>query len=66
MCKLRIIKTKKESLMPLIGWVIAVIALGLIVGGILLLKQSATKFHLNKKQWEDVHKRSEILKKEED
>lgn len=52
--------------MTFIGWVITIIALGLIVSGVLLLKQSATKFHLNKQQWEDVNKRSEKIKQEEE
>lgn len=52
--------------MSLTAWIITAIALGLIVSGILLLKQSAKKFHLNKKQWQDVNKRSEAMKKEED
>lgn len=52
--------------MSLTGWIITAIALGLIFSGILLLKQSAKKFHLNKKQWEEVNKRSEEIKKEDD
>lgn len=52
--------------MSLISWFIIAIALGLIVGGVLLLKQSATKFHLTNEQWKKVKKRSEALKKEED
>lgn len=52
--------------MSLIGWVITVVALGSIVSAILLLKQSANKFNLNKEQWKEVKKRSEEIKKEDD
>ena len=37
---------------------IIIIALGIIVGGITVLKKSAQKFHLNKEQLERIKKRS--------
>ncbi|WP_286262623.1 DUF2897 family protein [Thalassotalea atypica] len=44
-------------------WVIAIcaIALGLIVGGILLLKQSAKKFKLTEQQLEEINQRNKEL-----
>ncbi|WP_426360197.1 DUF2897 family protein [Pseudocolwellia sp. HL-MZ19] len=51
--------------MSTIGIIIALIALGLIVGGILLLKQSAKKFNLSEQQLEDINKRNVELEQEE-
>jgi len=51
--------------MSSIGIVFALIALGLIIGGVLLLKQSAKKFNLSEEQLEDINKRNAELEKEE-
>ncbi|WP_440875491.1 DUF2897 family protein [Thalassotalea sp. PLHSN55] len=48
------------------GIVIIIIALGVIVSAILLLKQSATKFHLSQKQLDDIKARNKELDKEEE
>ena len=44
---------------------IIAIAVGSVVGGILLLKQSAKKFELTDQQQADIKKRNEALEKEE-
>lgn len=48
-----------------VGIIAALIALGLIVGGILLLKQSAKKFHLTEEQLDDINKRNAELDAED-
>lgn len=44
---------------------IFVFALGIIISGIVLLKQSATKFNLSKKQLDDIKARNKSIDKEE-
>ncbi|XPF94172.1 DUF2897 family protein [Colwellia sp. RE-S-Sl-9] len=51
--------------MSLIGIIIAVIALGLIVSAVLLLKQSAKKFDLTEEQLQKIEARNTELEKEE-
>lgn len=46
--------------------VITILALGIIVGGILLLKKSAKKFNLTPEQMEKIKQRNKALDKEED
>lgn len=45
--------------------IILLIALGIIVSGILLLKQSAKKFKLSDEQLEKIKQRNKQLEKEE-
>ena len=45
--------------------IIIVLSLGIIVSGILLLKQSAKKFKLSDKQLEEIKKRNDALAQEE-
>lgn len=51
--------------MSLIGIFIGVIALGLIAGAVLLLKQSARKFDLTEQQLKDIKQRNKELDEEE-
>ena len=44
---------------------ISIIALGIIVSGILLLKQSAKKFKLTDEQLARINERNKVLEKEE-
>lgn len=46
-------------------WLIIIIALGTVVSGILLLKQSARKFDLSDEQLAEIKKRNEALDKQE-
>jgi sensor histidine kinase YesM len=50
------------SVTPLI---IIVLALGIIIGGILVLKRSSKKFKLTAEQLEKINQRNEQLEKEE-
>lgn len=45
--------------------ILTVLALGMIIGGILLLKKSAKKFDLTPEQLEEIKKRNEDLDKAE-
>ena len=45
--------------------ILITLALGIIVGGVLVLKKSARKFDLTKEQLEDINKRNKELDKEE-
>jgi len=51
--------------MSLIGVIFIVIALGIIAGAVLLIKQSAKKFNLTEEQLKDINQRNEAFKKEE-
>ena len=51
--------------MSLSAIIITVLAIGTIVGGILLLKKSAHKFNLTAEQLENIKKRNEALDKQE-
>lgn len=44
---------------------IAVLAVSLIVGGIMIVKQSAKKFNLTDEQLKRIKARNEVLEKEE-
>lgn len=46
--------------------VILVLALGIILGGVLVLKKSAHKFNLTPEQLEKIKKRNEALDKAEE
>ena len=46
--------------------VITVLALGIIIGGILVLKKSAKSFTLTPEQLTKIKKRNELLAKEEE
>lgn len=45
--------------------IFTILALGMIVGGVLLLKKSAKKFDLTPKQLEEIKKRNDALDKAE-
>ena len=47
------------------GIIIAIIALGIIVSAVLLLKQSAKKFNLTDEQLKNIKKRNSDIEKEE-
>ncbi|MEI6894538.1 MAG: DUF2897 family protein [Colwellia sp.] len=52
--------------MTVITIIISVLALGSIIGGILLLKQSARKFNLTKEQLANIKKRNKAIEKQEE
>jgi hypothetical protein len=45
--------------------VLIVLALGIIIGGVLVLKKSARKFDLTEEQLDSIHKRNEELDEKE-
>lgn len=45
--------------------ILTILALGIIIGGILLLKKSARKFDLTAEQLEKIKKRNEAINKTE-
>jgi hypothetical protein len=51
--------------MSLTGIIIILVALGLVISAILLLKQSAKKFNLTDEQLKNIKKRNDELDKEE-
>jgi uncharacterized protein YxeA len=51
--------------MSVIAIIITVLAIGIIVGGIFLLKKSAHKFNLTAEQLASIKKRNEALEKKE-
>jgi uncharacterized membrane protein YraQ (UPF0718 family) len=51
--------------MSVIAIIITVLAIGIIVGGIFLLKKSAHKFNLTPEQLASIKKRNEALEKKE-
>jgi len=51
--------------MSITGVLIILLCLGMIVGGILLLKKSAKKFNLTEQQLKDIKARNQQLEKEE-
>ncbi|MCJ8296843.1 MAG: DUF2897 family protein [Colwellia sp.] len=51
--------------MSLIEIIITALALGIIVGGIYVLKKSARKFNLTPEQLKKIKQRNEMLDKEE-
>lgn len=51
--------------MSIIQILLIVIALGILIGGLLLIKKSAKKFILSDEQLTKINKRNEKLEKEE-
>ena len=51
--------------MSIIQILLIVIALGIVIGGLLLIKKSAKKFILSDEQLTKINKRNEKLEKEE-
>ena len=45
--------------------ILIILALGSVIGGILLLKKSAKKFNLTSEQLEKIKKRNELIDKSE-
>ncbi len=52
--------------MSITAIIIILLALGLILGGVLLLKKSAKKFNLSDEQLKKINERNQALDKEED
>ncbi len=48
----------KENTMPWYAWLIIVLALGSILGGLLLLRDSARKLPLTEEQLKRIHQRN--------
>jgi hypothetical protein len=48
----------KETLMPWYAWLIIILALGSIVGGLMLLRDSARKLPLTEDQLKRIHQRN--------
>ncbi len=48
----------KENVMPWYAWLILIIALGSIVGGLLLLRDTAKKLPLTEEQLKKIHERN--------
>ena len=48
----------KENVMPRYAWLILIIALGSIVGGLLLLRDTAKKLPLTEEQLKKIHERN--------
>lgn len=48
----------KENVMPWYAWLILIIALGSIVGGLLLLRDTAKKLPLTDEQLRKIHERN--------
>jgi hypothetical protein len=50
--------TLKEKLMPWYAWLIIILALGSILGSLLLLRDSARKLPLTEEQLKRIHERN--------
>lgn len=48
----------KENVMPWYAWLILIIALGSIIGGLLLLRDTAKKLPLTDEQLRKIHERN--------
>ncbi len=48
----------KENVMPWYAWLILIVALGSIVGGLLLLRDTAKKLPLTEEQLKKIHERN--------
>jgi hypothetical protein len=48
----------KENVMPWYAWLILIIALGSIVGGLMLLRDTAKKLPLTEEQLKKIHERN--------
>ena len=53
-----IIAAPKENYMPWYAWLILVLAIGSIVGGLMLLRDTAKKLPLTEEQLKRVHERN--------
>ncbi|MBK1874389.1 DUF2897 family protein [Marinobacter sp. 1-3A] len=51
--------------MPMIGWFFILAALGLILGSLFMLRDSASKMHIPKDKLEKIRKRKAELEAEE-
>ncbi len=51
--------------MPAAGWIIIILCLGFIVGGIMLLRKSAKPLPLSKEQLEKIKQRNSELDQQE-
>ncbi|EON91388.1 hypothetical protein MARLIPOL_13119 [Marinobacter lipolyticus SM19] len=51
--------------MPLIGWVIILLALGLIVGSLFLLRDSANTMHISEEKMKKIQARKAEVEAEE-
>ena len=48
----------EENVMPWYAWLILIVALGSIVGGLLLLRDTAKKLPLTEEQLKKIHERN--------
>jgi len=48
----------KENVMPWYAWLILIVALGSIIGGLLLLRDTAKKLPLTEEQLKKIHERN--------
>jgi len=60
-----VIRRSKENYMPWYAWLILVIALGSIVGGLMLLRDTAKKLPLTEEQLKRVHERNAEMDRKE-
>ncbi|HET8800530.1 MAG TPA: DUF2897 family protein [Marinobacter sp.] len=51
--------------MPTIGWIVIVVALGFILGGIMFLLKSANSMHISDEKMEKIRKRKAELEARE-
>ena len=49
---------EKENIMPWYAWLILLVAIGSIVGGLMLLRDTAKKLPLTEEQLKRVHERN--------
>lgn len=53
-----LLEAVKEALMPWYAWLILLVAIGSVVGGLMVLRQSAQKLPLSEAQLKRVHERN--------
>jgi cytoskeletal protein RodZ len=53
-----LLEAVKEKRMPWYAWLIMLVAIGSIVGGLMMLRQSAQKVDLTEEQLKRVHERN--------
>jgi len=50
-----------ENVMPLIGWIFVIGSLALIVGGIVILRDNASNFHIPKDKMQRIQQRKKEM-----
>ncbi|MEX2476682.1 DUF2897 family protein [Marinobacter sp.] len=51
--------------MPLIGWIFILLAVGLVLGSLFMLRDSASKFHISDEKMKKIQERKAELEAEE-